>query len=107
MAALVALAMRWSVFKPLKKVGVENNKIKILEGRRVGFGLVWKLATGSCEVALKCGGIQEIWLVSKRLFLKPQELCPLCKITSRHSRGQFEQRAPDLTLKEAEEGIDS
>lgn len=32
---------------------------------------------------------------------------PMCKITSRHSRGQFEQRAPDLTLKEAEEGIDS
>lgn len=71
MAALVALAMRWSEFKPLKKMGVENNKIKILEVRRVAFGLVCKLAAGFCKVALKCGGIQEIWLISKRLFLKP------------------------------------
>lgn len=48
MAALVALAMRWSEFKPLKKVGVENNEIKILGVRRVAFGLVGKLAPGSC-----------------------------------------------------------
>lgn len=85
--SLVALAMRWSEFKPLRKVGVENNKIKILEIRRVAFGLVGKLTEDPEWGCPEVWGIQEILLISKRIFLKPQELCPVCKTTSRHSRG--------------------
>lgn len=46
--ASVALAIRWYEFKLVLKAGVENNKIKILEVMRITFGLVGKLAAGSC-----------------------------------------------------------
>lgn len=52
-----------------------NNKIKILEFRRVDFSLFGKLAGRILYgTALKHRGTQEIWLISKGIFLKVQEL---------------------------------
>lgn len=92
-------------FRTLKEVGMANSKIKILKFRRVDFGLFGKLEGRIlCKVALKCRGTQEIWLTSKGIFLKAQELSPYARKQAGIAGGQFEQRTPDLVLKEVECG---
>lgn len=82
-----------------------NKKIKVLEFRRVDFGLLVILAGRMlCEAALKCRGTQEIWLISKGIFLKAQELSPYTRKQADIAGGRFEQRTSDLILKEVERG---
>jgi len=92
-------------FKTLKEVRMTNNKIKILELRRVDFGLLGKLSGSMlCKVALKCRGTWVIWLMCKGIFLKAQELSPNTRKQAGIAGGRFEQRTPDLILKEVERG---
>ncbi|PKU31491.1 doublecortin domain-containing protein 2 [Limosa lapponica baueri] len=90
-------------FKTLKEVEMANKKIKILKFRRVDFGLFGKLVGRSLsKAAPKCRGTQEIWFISKGIFLKAQELSPCTRKETGLAGGWFEQRTPDLILKEAE-----